>query len=90
MAKLAEPLMGVRNTGKMPNEKVAKVHLFFLFLSKVLHRVQLIRTQQHDRIGKRNCMIWDQTHCLPFQALTLPKWEDHELDPRLGYLFLST
>ena len=32
MAKLAEPSIGVRNTGKVPNWKEAKSHFFLLVL----------------------------------------------------------
>ena len=32
MAKLAEPLVGGRNTGKVPNQKVAKLHFVFVLV----------------------------------------------------------
>ena len=32
MAKLAEPLMGVRNTGKVPNRKVAKSRIVLVLV----------------------------------------------------------
>ena len=32
MAKLAEPLMGVRNTGKVPNRKAAKSQIVLLLI----------------------------------------------------------
>ena len=36
MAKLAEPLMGVRNTGKVPNRKLAKSHFLHLVVVVVV------------------------------------------------------
>ena len=32
MAKLAEPLIGVSNTGKVPNQKVAKSRIFLVLV----------------------------------------------------------
>ena len=36
MAKVAEPLMGVRNTSKVPNRKVAKLQIVLLVVVFVL------------------------------------------------------
>ena len=38
MAKLAEVLIGVRNTGKVPNRKLAKSHFVLLVLVLVLDK----------------------------------------------------
>ena len=42
MAKLAEPLVGVRNTGKVPNGKVAKSHFLLLVLDVLDKKFALV------------------------------------------------
>ena len=91
MAKLAEPLVSGRNTGKVPNRKVAKSHFLLLVLDKSFALIQLSRDNKfHSKKTPMNCASCKQrlfgirTRFGEIADFLILKY----CDPVLGYPFL--